>query len=497
MGRINSHFQKDLLRSLHQNLKRVKSQLSRIPVRGLSKYQLAPALTRSCSRTRTLWGQLRKSYSALGIECSYLSDSDGIDAHFQYVFGLDCKSELSQHLIWKDLVSVVEVSERPGLVSGAGVTTEALSAFYSACDKYAKLKPWNCLSPNARPFRWTLWGGRAAAGCASPGHWKDHKVSCTPPGDAANGAGEHKIMWGAKEMSILYDPQTGVLQGDRSVPDVTDLAWLARALNAQNKIRKVELRCKTFGFDDELVIRNSTALTMQDVERLWKVIKKQQEGGETIAEGEAKKRPRGYRRKQIEQIRALFRCDCKKFWANGWICSHVVAAMARKKQFVLSVVMATLPTTMLSGGQRKIPGALYADDPNNRTLTVPSLIRRMMKQPHFYYPHGWKIAKEMTMEINGEEEELFAVGKIRSYSQNGGIYKWLVVFEHGVNEFFEFEELAQLIVSSRQSGLDVACSAVPPGRHYRGHHRGELTHKCLSATPDSEYVLSIHIAHHS
>ncbi|EGZ04659.1 hypothetical protein PHYSODRAFT_405438, partial [Phytophthora sojae] len=158
---------------------------------------------------------------------------------------------------------------------------------------------------------------------------------------------------------------------------------------------------------------------------------------------------------KIEQIRALFRCDCKKFWANGWICSHVVAAMARKKQFVLSVVMATLPTTMLSGGQRKIPGVLYADDPNNRTLTVPSLIRRMMKQPHFYYPHGWKIAKEMTMEINGEEEELFAVGKIRSYSQNGGIYKWLVVFEHGVNEFFECEELAQLIVSSRQSGLDV------------------------------------------
>ncbi|EGZ13153.1 hypothetical protein PHYSODRAFT_510777 [Phytophthora sojae] len=361
-------------------------------------------------------GQLRKSYSALGIECSYLSESDGIDAYIQ---------ELSQHLIRKDLASVAEVSERPGLISGAGVTTEALSAFYSACDKYAKLEPWNRLAerqaiqvdavgeeelrldarhqvgrgtvfssvisthtgsgPNGESGdhirglalfytradleRRVLPPGeklalmenpelRRCAKCdkrAAPGkelkrctrckctfycdaqcqrgHWKDHKVSCTPPGDAASGAGEHKIVWGAKEMSILYGPQTSVpfddldvvakhslpiakvklealypsavvfRKGVPSVPDVTELAWLTRALNAQIEIvsnqplfmqntmgellgldehngeqRKVELKCKTFGLDDELVIRNSTVLTMQDVERLRKVIKKQQEG---------------------------------------------------------------------------------------------------------------------------------------------------------------------------------------------------------------------------
>ncbi|KAI9913297.1 hypothetical protein PsorP6_005038 [Peronosclerospora sorghi] len=45
-----------------------------------------------------------------------------------------------------DLVSVVEVSERPGLLSGSGVTPTVLAAFYVACDQYAKLKPWDKLA---------------------------------------------------------------------------------------------------------------------------------------------------------------------------------------------------------------------------------------------------------------------------------------------------------------------------------------------------------------
>ncbi|KUF79061.1 Ubiquitin carboxyl-terminal hydrolase 19 [Phytophthora nicotianae] len=374
-------------------------------------------------------GQLRKSYSSLGIECSYLSESDGIDAYIQ---------ELSQHLIRKDLASVAEVSERAGLISGAGVTTEALAAFYSACEQYAKLEPWDRLAErqaiqvdavgdeelrlDARHHvgRGTVFssvistrtgggpngeGGdhirgmalfytradlerrvlppgeqlalmenpelRRCAKCdkrAAPGkelkrctrckctfycdaqcqrgHWKDHKVSCTPPGSTTSGPGEHKIVWGAKEMSILYGPQTSVpfddldvitkhslpiakvkgeflypsavvfRKGDPSVPDVSELAWLTRALNAQIELvgkqplfmqdtmgellglddsepRKLELQCKTLGHDDHLVIRNSTVLTMHDVERLRKVIKKQQVGaqkdeGETQEANETK-----------------------------------------------------------------------------------------------------------------------------------------------------------------------------------------------------------------
>ncbi|KAG7392877.1 hypothetical protein PHYPSEUDO_014364 [Phytophthora pseudosyringae] len=367
-------------------------------------------------------GQLRKSYSALGIECSYLSESDGIDAYIQ---------ELSQHLIRKDFASVAEVSERAGLMSGAGMTTEALAAFYSACEQYAKLEPWDHLAErqaiqvdavgdeelrlDARHHvgRGTVFssvisthtgsgpngeGGdhirgmalfytradlerrvlppgeqlalmenpelRRCAKCdkrAAPGmelkrctrckcnfycdaqcqrsHWKDHKVSCTPPGSAASGSGEHKIVWGAKEMSILYGPQTSVpfddldvitkhslpiakvegeplypsavvfRKGDASVPDVAELVWLTRALNAQIELvgkqplfmqntmgellglddpdsepRKLELKCKTLGFDDHLVIRNSTVLTMQDVERLRKMVTKRQVGAQKAAE---------------------------------------------------------------------------------------------------------------------------------------------------------------------------------------------------------------------
>lgn len=40
-------------------------------------------------------GQLRKSYAALGIECSYLSESDGIDAYIQYAMTLSEESVTS------------------------------------------------------------------------------------------------------------------------------------------------------------------------------------------------------------------------------------------------------------------------------------------------------------------------------------------------------------------------------------------------------------------
>lgn len=54
--------------------------------------------------------------------------------------------DLSNHLIKKDLASVAEVSERPGMISGAGVTPEILGQFYEACAHYARLEPWNRLA---------------------------------------------------------------------------------------------------------------------------------------------------------------------------------------------------------------------------------------------------------------------------------------------------------------------------------------------------------------
>ncbi|KAJ0397906.1 hypothetical protein P43SY_002414 [Pythium insidiosum] len=358
-------------------------------------------------------GQLRKSFAAIGIECSYLSESQGIDTYIQ---------ELSNHLVKNDLASVAEVSERPGLNSGSGVTPEILKAFYEACARYAQLEPWKHLAERqaiqidareeirvdrrnevsrgtvfssviASPTssgqiqglalfftrtdleRRVLPAGERLALMENPelrrcafcdkkapkgselkrctrckctfycgaecqrSHWKDHKISCVPQSDVVEQA-DKKIVWGAKEMSILYGGATTVpfddldsvdkhslpvaklhdeelyptamvfKFGEPDIPTAADLVWLTRALIAHSELLekhplfmqatvgallgldedengvereqpKVEFACKTLGFDDHLVIRNSSVLTMQDVEKLRAYVKKQRASSES------------------------------------------------------------------------------------------------------------------------------------------------------------------------------------------------------------------------
>lgn len=322
--------------------------------------------------------------------------------------------ELSNHLVRNDLASVAEVSSRPGMNTGSGITPELLRGFYAACAEYAELEPWNKLAErqalqvdavgddelridkrhhvgrgtiftsvistktadahirglalfytradlerrvlprgeklalleNPELRRCALCDKKAAPGkelkrctrCKSTfycgatcqrGHWPDHKISCMPA-DAATTAGG-PIKWGVKEISILYGPLTSVpfddlddidkngfaianLRGEKMYPsavvfrkgepdvaDATELVWLTRALNAQigllkkhplfmqetmidllgleevDRQRKVELQVSTLGNDDYLVIRNSTVLTMEDVERLRAAVKRHEE----------------------------------------------------------------------------------------------------------------------------------------------------------------------------------------------------------------------------
>ncbi|DBA01762.1 TPA: hypothetical protein N0F65_010172 [Lagenidium giganteum] len=348
-------------------------------------------------------GKLRKSYAALGIECSYLSESDGIDAYIR---------ELSNHLVKNDLASVAEVSERPGLQSGEGVTPQLMTGFYDACARYAQAEPWvrlaerqaiqidaleeihidkrhhvqtgtvfssviNSKAGDAHVRGLALFFNRGdlerrvlprgeklalmenpelrrCAKCdkkapkggelkrctrckctfycgadCQRSHWKDHKLSCVAP-DAVK-ADDHKIVWGLKEVSILYGPLTSVpfddldavdkhglavanvrgeqlypsavvfKHGEPSVPTASDLLWLTRGLLAYIELlekhqyfmqtsmidllgledvgeetHKVSISCKSLGFDDKLVVRNSTVLTMEDVEKLRQVVKNQQ-----------------------------------------------------------------------------------------------------------------------------------------------------------------------------------------------------------------------------
>ncbi|KAI9919161.1 hypothetical protein PsorP6_012017 [Peronosclerospora sorghi] len=110
----------------------------------------------------------------------------------------------------------------------------------------------------------------------------------------------HSLRIATVDGESLYPSAVVFRHGTPSVPDVTEMAWLTRALAAQIEIighqpqfmqktmgarlgmeeedgeqGKVELSCETFGWKDEMVICNSTVLTMQDVEQLRKVMQAQ------------------------------------------------------------------------------------------------------------------------------------------------------------------------------------------------------------------------------
>ncbi|EEY68912.1 uncharacterized protein PITG_18663 [Phytophthora infestans T30-4] len=158
----------------------------------------------------------------------------------------------------------------------------------------------------------------------------------------------------------------------------------------------------------------------------------------------------------IREIRALFRCDCKMFWSTG-------------KQFDLTVAKKNLPTTKLCGGQRKIAGALFIDAPDCRTFSIPSLEKKLTKKPH--NPYGWQIAKDFAVVVNGEEEDISMIITIQAYSSRGGRYRWLVDFEGGKQVFLECQQLVQLIVESRRTGLDVTKDAAAHANTHESHPR--------------------------
>lgn len=79
-------------------------------------------------------GELRKSCGSINIECSYLSESEGIDSYIK---------QLSEHLVKKDMASVNSVNERPGsLQEENGITTELFREFHELCKQFYETKPW-------------------------------------------------------------------------------------------------------------------------------------------------------------------------------------------------------------------------------------------------------------------------------------------------------------------------------------------------------------------
>eukprot|EP00644_Phytophthora_capsici_P000753 jgi/Phyca11/108963/e_gw1.16.241.1 len=135
---------------------------------------------------------------------------------------------------------------------------------------------------------------------------------------------------------------------------------------------------------------------------------------------------------KIKEVRELYRCDCKAFMSTGWACSHVVAAMDLNKQFDLDLATTRLPTKKLSGGQRKVPGALTRDSTGARSFSATNLIKRLQREPMY-----------------------FITGRIKGAIQKNGIYQWRVKFDDGDELFYECQDMADIIVASRKIGLDV------------------------------------------
>ncbi|KAL3669504.1 hypothetical protein V7S43_005898 [Phytophthora oleae] len=104
------------------------------------------------------------------------------------------------------------------------------------------------------------------------------------------------------------------------------------------------------------------------------------------------------------------------------------------KQYDLNVGTTVLPVKKVSGGQRKIPGAVYVDAPNSRTFTKPNLMKRLIDQSHYAY--GWKTEQR----------------------GSGVVFKWKIVYSDGDVEHYECEELVDLLLMSRRAGLDITDS---------------------------------------
>lgn len=139
--------------------------------------------------------------------------------------------------------------------------------------------------------------------------------------------------------------------------------------------------------------------------------------------------------------------------STGWACSHIVAAMALANQFDLDCAVTRLPTRKLSGGQRKVPGALTMDDPGARRFSPANLTKRLLQQP--MYVHNWQVCKDFIYEEDGVETTEFVAGRIKGAKLQSGVYKWRVKYDDNDEIFYECEEIVEIIVASRRAGVDV------------------------------------------
>ncbi|EGZ27902.1 hypothetical protein PHYSODRAFT_471116 [Phytophthora sojae] len=155
---------------------------------------------------------------------------------------------------------------------------------------------------------------------------------------------------------------------------------------------------------------------------------------------------------EIRAVRNRYRCDCKAHYSSGWICSHVLGALAILDNFDLGRMLKRLPARRPPGRPRKSPRALQKD--GEAYFSAVRLQRELPKRPAMAL--NWQCSVEFKETVDGVVSYENYKGKVRSWSNRAGVYHWKVEFENGVIKQLKAQELAKALEYADSTGIAVA-----------------------------------------
>ncbi|KAF4129149.1 hypothetical protein GN958_ATG21704 [Phytophthora infestans] len=143
-------------------------------------------------------------------------------------------------------------------------------------------------------------------------------------------------------------------------------------------------------------------------------------------------------------------------WCSGWMCEHIVAAMALLEKISIDALLSVLPVRRRPGGQFKSRGALARTRFNKsdaRFFGVSHLEQLFMKSPAA--PTHWHVTKEFSVKNRGQVLREHVPGHVDRWLENGGRYQWKVKFSTGKVELMDVEQLAAAVAYSHALGMRV------------------------------------------
>ncbi|EEY61392.1 uncharacterized protein PITG_01688 [Phytophthora infestans T30-4] len=139
-----------------------------------------------------------------------------------------------------------------------------------------------------------------------------------------------------------------------------------------------------------------------------------------------------FTRLSIRMVRQCCVCDCSESRQSGWMCEHIVAAMALLEKISIDALLSVLPVRRRPGGQFKCRGALARTRFNKsdaRFFGVSHLEQLFMESPAA--PTHWHVTKEFSVKNRGQVLREHVPGHVDRWLENGGRYQWKVKFSTG------------------------------------------------------------------